>query len=249
MTITVEVHQDSVAVFTINRPERRNALNHAMLSDLREALRKLDRSAIRALILTGAGQNFCAGADISTVEDGTFVDELRGLLEDLRALDIPVIAAMRGPSLGAGTQLAMACDLRLATDDATFGIPAAKLGLTIDHYTVHHLANEVGHSIARAMLIGAEVFGAPRLTQTGFIHRLISDDADLIDAALSWASDVSKLAPLTMVAHKVMLAADEIAAPQSPESVNARARAWQSADLREGQAAFAERRSAHFTGN
>ena len=170
------------------------------------------------LVLTGGGVNFCAGADLSTVEDEAFVALLRDTLETLRRVPIPVVAAIRGPALGAGTQLALACDLRLATSGATFGIPAGKLGLTVDHWTVQQLARQAGHSIARAMLVGAEVFDGRRLAQSGFVHRLVDDDADVLGEALAWADSLSHLAPLTLAAHKAMLDAAEVAEEASTRS-------------------------------
>ena len=103
---------------------------------------------------------------------------LRGFTE----LPIPTIAAIDGPALGAGTQLAVACDLRIATPASRFGIPAARLGLVVDHWTVERLARELGWPIARAMLLAAETYDAAALHAAGAVHRL----GDL-DAALTWA--------------------------------------------------------------
>lgn len=237
-----------VTVVTIDRPERRNALDADTLTGLRRALDTVMADRTRVVVLTGAATNFCAGADLSTVEDEHFVAELRGLLEDLKNLPVPVVAAIHGPALGAGTQLAMACDLRISTPDATFGIPAAKLGLTVDQYTVHHLADAVGHSIARAMLTGAEVFDAERLARVGFVHRLVEVGADVRDEAVAWAARLAGLAPLTIAAHKVMLAEVEAAAEPSVRSRAARAEAWDSEDLAAGLVAFAEKRRPRFQG-
>lgn len=245
---TVLDDPDGVRVLTLDRPERRNALDAATLAELRAAVAAATGHGCRVLVVTGAGSNFCAGADLSTVEDDAFVAELRGLLEDLATFPVPVIAAIHGPALGAGTQLAMACDLRLATRDATFGIPAAKLGLTVDHYTVHHLGLAVGHSIARAMLTGAEVFDAERLAASGFVHRLVEPGTDVAAEAVSWAVDLARLAPLTIAAHKAMLTDVETAPAPSDEAVAARATAWASEDLAAGLAAFAAKRRPEFEG-
>ncbi len=242
------ISSNLIATVIIDRQERRNALDHAALKELRAAVAAVASSDAKVTILTGAGKNFCAGADISTVEDGEFVSDLRGLLEDLRALSIPVIGAIRGPALGAGTQLAMVCDLRIATTNAMFGIPAAKLGLTVDQYTVHHLTNEVGHSIARAMLTGAETFDGQRLAQVGFVHRLVDGDADVLGEAQAWAEQLVNLAPLTIAAHKAMLSSAEKMTEPTSAAIEARARAWESDDLKEGVAAFGDRRAPNFLG-
>ncbi|MBS1847864.1 MAG: enoyl-CoA hydratase/isomerase family protein [Actinobacteria bacterium] len=250
MAVLVETHSEAEGVtsVTLDRPERRNALDRAHLVDLRAALADAVEAQVRAVVVSGAGSNFCAGADLSTVEDDGFVDELRGLLEDLRRAPFAVIAAVHGPALGAGTQLAMACDLRVATRDATFGIPAAKLGLTVDAFTVHHLSRAVGHSIARAMLVGTEVFGAPALAESGFVHRLVDDDVDVRSLGVEWAVSIAALAPLTIAAHKAMLSDAEALRAPSNASIAARAAAWNSADLGEGLAAFTDRRRPQFKG-
>jgi enoyl-CoA hydratase len=250
MTVHVDPppHHDDNEVVTLDRPERRNALDHATLVELRAAVIGAPGRGARVLVLTGGGVNFCAGADLSTVEDDAFVALLRDTLETLRRVPIPVVAAIRGPALGAGTQLALACDLRLATSGATFGIPAGKLGLTVDHWTVQQLARQAGHSIARAMLVGAEVFDGARLAQSGFVHRLVGDDADVLGEALAWADSVSHLAPLTLAAHKAMLDAAEVAEEASDELAATRLAAWRSDDLAEGLAAFGERRRPIFRG-
>lgn len=251
MTVHVDPvpENDGIEVVTLDRPERRNALDHTTLVELRSAVLGAPGRGARVLVLTGGGVNFCAGADLSTVEDEAFVALLRDTLETLRRVPIPVVAAIRGPALGAGTQLALACDLRLATAGATFGIPAGKLGLTVDHWTVQQLARQAGPSIARAMLVGAEVFDGRRLAQSGFIHRLVEDDADVLGDALAWADSLSHLAPLTLAAHKAMLDAAEIAEEASDEVAAARLAAWRSDDLVEGLAAFAERRRPEFRGH
>ncbi len=248
------VHRDSlsdpvgVMVVTLDRQDRRNALDHAHLSELRAAVTSAVHDGVRALVLTGAGRNFCAGADLSTVEDEGFVAELRGALEDLRTAPFAVIGAIHGPALGAGTQLAMACDLRLATRGATFGIPAARLGLTVDAYTVHHLAGAVGHSVARAMLVGTEVFDGTALAGSGFVHRLVDDDTDVRAAGIDWAGDIARLAPLTIAAHKAMLADAETPVEPSTAAIEARLAAWRSDDLAAGLAAFADKRRPEFHG-
>lgn len=250
MTVHVTQPADAPLVdqITLDRPERRNALDHDALTDLRAALRDAGARTQRAVVLHGAAGHFCAGADLSTVEDEDFVALLRDVLMTIRAAPMPVVAAIEGAALGAGTQLALACDLRIATARASFGIPAAKLGLTIDQWTVHQLSTQVGGSIARAMLTGAEVFRGDRLFDSGFVHRLVGDAGDVLDEAIEWATSLTALAPLTIGAHKAMLAAAESASDPPDDVAQARVRAWQSEDLAEGIAAFSERRPAIFKG-
>ena len=249
MPVLVEALPDAadVVVVTLDRPERRNALDHATLRSLRDAITHAVDQRARVLVLTGAGGHFCAGADLTGVEDEGFVDLLRSVLEGLHSAPFPVVAAIEGAALGAGTQLAMSCDLRIATADASFGIPAAKLGLTVDHWTVQQLARHAGDSLARVMLLGAEVLRGDRLHASGFVHRLV-DEGGVAEPARAWARELRALAPLTIAAHKVMLGVAEHVEEPPPEAVEARAAAWASADLQEGLAAFRERRPAAFQG-
>jgi enoyl-CoA hydratase len=232
-----------VAVITIDRVERRNALDHEALEQLLDAHARAD--AARVVVLTGAGGHFCAGADLSGVEDVTFTDLLRTVLGALRDDPRPIVAACDGAALGAGTQLAVACDLRVATLDARFGIPAAKLGLAVDHWTVERLALLAGHGPARAMLLGAETYGGEDALRLGLVQRL----GDL-DEALGWADEIAALAPLTIAAHKVALNRLEmpIGPGDDPDVQAAVARAWASEDLQEGIAAFRDRRRPQFRG-
>ena len=124
------------------------------------------------LVLTGAPPAFCAGADLTGVEEGEFARLLAEVLRGFSELPIPTIAAIDGPALGAGTQLAIACDLRVATPSSRFGIPAAQLGLVVDHWTVERLARELGWSIARTMLLAAETYDGAALHAAGAVHRL-----------------------------------------------------------------------------
>lgn len=242
MTVRVE-WDDRVVVVTIDRPERRNAVDHATLLALRDAQRDATDGGARALVLTGASPAFCAGADLTGVESGQFVATLTEVLRGFGELPITTIAAIDGPALGAGTQLAVACDLRVATAASPLGIPAAKLGLVVDHWTVERLARELGPATARSMLLAAETYRADRLAVMGVVHRL----GNLGDA-VTWAHEIAGLAPLTVAAHK--LALERSAPPPETDALveSARERAWASADAEEGRQAFLEKRPPRFTG-
>ncbi|HET6952935.1 MAG TPA: enoyl-CoA hydratase-related protein [Acidimicrobiales bacterium] len=225
-----------VAVVTIDRPERRNAVDDAALEELAAALDGCGAD-VRALVLTGAGGHFCAGADLTGVEDTAFTALLRTVLERLRLAPFVTVAAVDGAALGAGTQLAVACDLRVATAPASFGIPAGRLGLAVDAWTVERLVQLAGHGPARAMLLAAEVLKGDEAHRLGFVQRL--GDAD---EALAWADDIAALAPLTIRAHKAALEA-------TADAPAAFERAWASQDFQEGLAAFRDRRRPVFRGS
>lgn len=235
--------QGRVALVTLDRPERRNAVDHATLLDLRRVQLEVVSAGSRCLVLTGAPPAFCAGADLTGVESGAFVDALVVALRGFTELPIPTVAAIDGPALGAGTQLAISCDLRVASERSVFGIPAAKLGLVVDHWTIERLAREMGWPVARAMLIAAQTYRTEQLVASGAIHRV----GNLQDA-MAWAAELAELAPLTMAAHKRALETSSPPPRVDAAVEQARAAAWASADAGEGRLAFLEKRPPRFTG-
>ncbi|WP_208027184.1 enoyl-CoA hydratase [Rhabdothermincola sediminis] len=240
------IHYDQrgrVALVTIDRPERRNALDQDSLAGLEGALGRATEAASRALVLTGAGGHFCSGADLSGVEDTEFVQALNRVLAGLRDAPFPTIAAVEGFALGAGTQLAVACDLRVATPDARFGVPAAKLGLMVDWWTVQRAASMCGQGAARAMFLTTEQLAGERAFGLGLVQRLGG-----LDDALGWAGEIAALAPLTVQGLKLGLNLTEPVSPAPDAYVDAFRRAWSSEDLQEGLAAFRERRKPEFRG-
>jgi enoyl-CoA hydratase len=242
MAIHIERRTDDVRVVVIDRPERRNAIDAEHVEALRDAVTGAPNTT-RALVLRGARGHFCAGADISGIEGPDFAVLLRGLLHALRDAPFPCIAGVDGVALGAGTQLAVACDLRTTTDDAVYGIPAAKLGLVVDLWTVQRLVALAGQGVARSMLLAADTLTGAEAHRLGLAQRLCEPGQ-----AVSWATDIAEKAPLTIRAHKLMLNALDAPVPADAEVSEAFDRAWGSDDLVEGRAAFAERRSPVFRG-
>lgn len=228
-------------MITLSRPERRNAVDHATLLELLDAQRAC--TAARVVVLTGAPPAFCAGADLTGVEEGVFAADLRRVLVGFTDLRAPVIAAVDGPAMGAGTQLVSVCDLRVATPGSRFAVPAARLGLMIDQWTVERMSREFGWSITRSMLLAAEVCDAERLHAAGVVHRL----GDLGDA-LAWAAEIARLAPLSIAGHKLALEAVAGELPVDERVEAARLAAWASADADEGRRAFLDKRPADFGG-
>ena len=246
--MTVRTDRDrGVTVVTLDRPNRRNAVDHETLLQLlhvQAEIRGTSPHDTRVVVLTGAPPAFSAGADLHGVEAGQFAIDLSLVLRGFGALPVPVIAAIDGPALGAGAQLAIAADLRVATATSVIGIPAAKLGLVVDHWTVRRLAAEFSPSVARAMLLAAETYTGEQLHVLGGVHRL-----GTLEDAVGWAHEIAELAPLTIAGHKVAL---EHAAPEPPmvdHVEEARADAWSSDDAVEGRTAFLEKRRPDFTGS
>jgi enoyl-CoA hydratase len=231
-----------VALLTIDRQERRNAIDAEACDQLLIAIAAAVDDGSRVVVITGAGGHFCAGADLSGVEADDFRRSLRALLDGMVGAPVPIVAAVEGVALGAGTQLAVASDLRVAAPDARFGIPAAKLGLMVDHWTVQRLALLAGHGPARLMLLAAEEISGERAAALGLVQRI-----GHLDDALEWAERIAGLAPLTIAGHKLALNKLEPALHDSAVA-EAVSRAWSSDDLAEGQAAFRERRPPRFQG-
>lgn len=256
MSIVSYSVRDRVGRLTISRPERRNALNHAALEELHDGVRRAGSDGVRVLVLTGDADQFCSGADLKELEDQAFTRALRLVLDDLAALPVPTIAAISGACMGLGMQLALACDLRLATDDARFAVPVAKLGLMVDHWTVQRLALLAGHSTARWMVMTARPVTAERAHAVGLVHELVVAGDDGPGAAVAAAADelagqIAQLAPLSLSGSKLgldLLERDAAAIDPEGRYVAAFDAAWASDDLVEGRRAFDQRRPARFEG-
>jgi enoyl-CoA hydratase len=245
-----------VGRLTISRPDRRNALNHQALEELHEGVRRAAGDELRALVLTGDADQFCAGADLKELEDLAFTRDLRRALDDLAALPFPTVAAIAGACMGLGSQLALSCDLRLATEDARFAVPVARLGLMVDHWTIQRLALLAGHSTARWMLLTAEPVTAEAAHRVGLVHQLVATGATgpgvaVLAAADELAGRIATLAPLALAGSKLgldLLERDTSELDAEGAYRSAFEAAWASDDLVEGRRAFGERRSPEFRG-
>jgi enoyl-CoA hydratase len=232
-----------VDLITIDRHERRNALDTAHLVELREALERALARGARAIVVTGAGSSFCAGADLGTVYGGDFRKELYATLSTITSAQVPVIAAVNGPAVGAGTQLAIACDLRVADTAATFAVPTARNGLAVDPWTVRRLALLAGGGPARSLLLGCSSLDADAA-----LHHGLADRAGEVADALAWADDIATMAPLTLRYSKLALESllEDGADDQTLDA--AFEACWASDDLAEGGRARAEKRQPEFRG-
>ncbi|CAM2771426.1 enoyl-CoA hydratase [Prescottella defluvii] len=233
-----------VVTLELQRPDRRNALNSELCIALREGLEKAVAEEARVVVLTGQGTAFCAGADLSgDVYAEGFTDTLLEMLHTIDSVPIPVIAAINGPAIGAGTQLALASDLRVVAPEARFGIPAAKLGITVDKWTVRRLVSLVGGGPARTMLLGAEMLSADEAFARGLANKV----GDLV-AAQEWARTIAELAPLSVRHLKMVFNDDGTREPQTEEQLAALFAAWGSDDAQEARAARAQKRAPEFRG-
>jgi enoyl-CoA hydratase len=233
-----------VTTIELQRPERRNALNSELVDELREAVEKAVAEEIRAIVLTGQGSVFCAGADLSgDAFAADYPDRLIALHKTIDAVPIPVIGAINGPAIGAGLQLAMICDLRVVAPEAFFQFPTSKYGLALDNWSIRRLSSLVGYGRARGMLLAADKLGADAALQTGMANRI----GTLADAQ-AWAADIVGLAPLALRHAKRVLNDDGAYEDQSPVHKELFDKAWGSQDVIEAQIARVEKRPPNFKG-
>jgi enoyl-CoA hydratase len=236
---------EAVMTIELQRPERRNALNSQLVDELREAIAKAgDDGSTRAIVLTGQGTVFCAGADLSgDAFAADYPDRLIDLHKVMDAVPIVMIGAINGPAIGAGLQLAMRCDLRVVAPEAFFQFPTSKYGLALDNWSIRRLSSLVGHGRARAMLLTAEKLTTEAGLLTGMVNRI----GTLADAQ-AWAAEVAGLAPLAIQHAKRVLNDDGAMEEQWPEHKELFDRAWASQDVVEAQVARIEKRPPKFQG-
>jgi enoyl-CoA hydratase len=236
--------RDRVAVLTLDRPEKHNALTVELCHRIRGAL---DEAAeARVVVITGRGRSFCSGADLDEVYTADFRDALYAMLHAVTDLPKPVVAAVNGAAIGAGTQLAIAADFRVVAPPARFGVPTAKIGLAVDPWTIRRLALIAGNATARRLLLACDQVDADAAVACG-----LADRAGGTDEALAWAQGMTSLAPLTQSYSKRVLNAVFEPAFDGPLSADLEAAfegCWTSEDFAEGRRSRAERRPPVFRG-
>ncbi|WP_231933633.1 enoyl-CoA hydratase/isomerase family protein [Micromonospora coxensis] len=242
--LTVEV-TGAVATVTIHNPARRNAMTAGMWKQLPVLLDGLEADpAVRALVLTGAGGTFCAGADLGDLDELLDAGDHSIAVaaeERLAAFAKPTVAAVQGACVGGGCQLAVACDLRIAAQDARFGVPPARLGLVYPAPTTRRLTRLVGPSTAKFLLFTAELVDAERALRVGLVDEVLPVDGltarvDAITAAIAQRSQLSVAAAKEIV--------DDRAGPARIAWWHRKVR--DSGEAREGVAAHHERRPPNF---
>jgi len=248
----------AIATITLDRPAVLNALNAALLSELARALADLDaRADIRAIVITGSGEKaFAAGADIGELNAlpnaGAGAEKARigqHITERIESLSKPVIAAVNGFALGGGCELAMACDIRIASENAKFGQPEVNLGLIPGYGGSQRSTRLVGKGMALYLCLTGEIVDAREALRIGLVERVVPL-AGLMDEAHRIAAAIASKAPLAIAAckraihrgaHLSLADALEVEAMEFGLLVN-------SEDFREGTSAFLEKRKAAWTG-
>jgi enoyl-CoA hydratase len=250
---------DAVALVTFNNPEKRNAMSREIREALPRVLEALQADdGVRVVVITGAGdKSFVSGADISEFAEQRTSPEARAEYDRLAAalnrawagLDKPLIAMIRGFCIGGGLFTALQADIRVASDDSQFGVPAARLGLGPGFAGVTGLTNLVGPAWAAEILFSARRCSAAEALQMGLVNRVVPA-ADLREQTMGLARAIAANAPLTVAACKAAIrAAGQSADQRDMGRVETMIEAcYQSEDYREGQRAFAEKRPPAFSG-
>jgi enoyl-CoA hydratase len=245
----------AVALLTVNRPAQLNALNADVIEALDRAVAELESASdVRAVVLTGAGRAFVAGADIAAMRSLSALDAERfaargqGVFDRLSALPMPVIAAVNGFALGGGCELAMACDILLAGDKAVFGQPEVKLGLIPGFGGTQRLVRRVGLSTALDLCLTARNVNADEAVAIGLASRRV--EGDVVAAALEMGEQFVSLGPVAVRLCKRVV--HENADASLPTGLAAERTAFgmcfATEDQREGCSAFLEKRAPAFAG-
>ncbi|GED98912.1 crotonase/enoyl-CoA hydratase family protein [Gordonia crocea] len=258
MSDVVEVsRQGPVTIFTLNRPEARNAVNRALTTQLGAALAEFAADPEQRVgVLTGTGQAFCAGADLKALASGEGIDDpdhpergFAGMVQFF--IDKPLIAAVNGFALGGGTELVLVCDLAVMAQSATLGLPEVKRGLIAGAGGLLRLHRQIPPKIAAELVMTGRPMTSAEGLQWGLVNRVVPDD-EVLASAVELAEAVAANAPLAVRASKRLMK-DSAAASDWAEEL------WQrnaeeliglagSADFIEGTTAFAQKRNPIWTG-
>jgi enoyl-CoA hydratase len=199
-----------VGLITLNRPKQLNALNDALMNELRDALSEFDRDdAIGAIVLLGSEKAFAAGADVSAMKDWSYMDVYKTNFitrnwESLRSVRKPVIAAVAGVALGGGCELAMMCDIVIAADNAKFGQPEIKLGIIPGAGGTQRLPRAIGKSKAMDLVLTGRTMDAQEAERAGLVARIVAPDK-LLDEAIAVAASICAYSlPAVMMAKEAV---------------------------------------------
>jgi enoyl-CoA hydratase/carnithine racemase len=242
--VKLERNQNFVTL-TLNRPEKRNAINRAVIELLDNALSSVEADKdVRAVVIRGEGRAFCSGLDLRDIEQmGTGGLTFEKVIARLQKLTVPTIAAVHGDALTGGLVLALTCDLRIASEGARLGMTPARIGYLPTYWIFRKFVETVGPANTAEIMYLADPVDARRAREMGLVHRVVPDDS-LLAAADKWAATIAGNAPLSVRAMKQMIArvisdAFEVGHSDLDEVGN---KVRTSQDAREGVRAFLEKR-------
>ena len=241
----------NLGYLTINRPKALNALNTEVLSELADALKEIEADdAVKAVIVTGEGKAFVAGADIAqmsklnAVEGRAMMQAGHKVMNTIDQMPKPFIAAVNGFALGGGCELAMACDIRIASSKAKFGQPEVGLGIIPGFCGTQRLSRLVGKGMAKYLIYSAEMINAEEAFRIGLVEKVVEPDA-LMEAAEKLANTIASKAPIAVAQAKIAInnGFDMDLKSASQLEVEATTVCFGSEDQKEGMAAFLEKRT------
>jgi len=245
---------DGIATVTLNRPDKRNAMNAAMLVGLRVCFDRLDeRGDVRVVVVRGAGPAFCSGMDLREMEErrGVASDGESNVITVLQRIERsrhPTIAVLHGDAIAGGCELALHCDLRIASDAARIGMPLARIGLVVPFPLGQKLVEVVGPAMARELLFTGRLINARRAFEIGMVHQVVAA-AELENASAALARTIAANAPLALTGMKAVILRATAREAQVHEDLDTLVqRARQSADASEGRRAMLEKRPPSFRG-
>ncbi len=248
----------AVATLTMSRPEAMNALNRKVLQDLKDALAQVRANrAVRAVIITGEGNAFIAGADIKEMlalaDDPAAIRQFtefgQSVLRDIETLPQPVIAAINGFALGGGLELALACDIRIASSDARLGLPEVGLGIMPGLGGTQRTTRLAGRGVASELIFTGDLIGAEEAMRVGLVNRVVAP-AQLMETARQMAERIASRAPIAVAkAKEAILAAERLPLEEGLAlEVDLASEVHATSDRVEGMRAFVEKRAPVFTG-
>lgn len=249
---TITVHQsDGIALLTLNRPDKRNAISYELIDELQQALELLRSSQSLVLILTGQGKAFCSGMDLENLksligrtEEQNLQDSrtMARLFRSIHDFPKPTIAAVNGPAIAGGTGIATICDFTLATPEAKFGYTEVRIGF-VPAIVSTFLVRQVGEKHARDLLLTGRIFSAEEALRLGLVNEIV-DPERLLPRAYQLARELIENSPASLRATKELLAQSVNAEldRELEKSIKENARVRQTHDFQEGIAAFLEKR-------
>ncbi len=249
----------AIGRLTLNRPEKLNAFAGRMRDEIFEALAELDSPDVRAVVITGAGRGFCSGADVRYLGElleardaanfEKLLDAGRRVVTKIREMAAPIVASVNGPAAGGGLNLALACDIRIASDRATFGQTFTRIGLAPDWGGLHFLPRLVGEAKALELMMTGEIVGAAEALRIGLVNRLVpheelASETNRLAEMLAGRPEASLRAIKRGVYASSSRSLDETLEFESASQLEC----FASEDAREGVAAFFEKRPPRFGG-
>lgn len=248
--------KDAIGIITLNRPDKLNSFNRQMSLMLQEKLDECKKTAIRCVYITGAGKAFSAGQDLAEVTDPEgpgmkkiLSEHFNPIIHRIKTLEKPVIAAINGVAAGAGANIALACDIVVAAESASFIQAFSKIGLIPDSGGTHTLPRLIGWQKASAIMMLGEKISAPDAERMGMIYKVFSDPS-FIAESMQIAETLAKMPTrgLAYTKHVLQMSVSNTLEEQLQDEDIFQQRAADTADYKEGVAAFLEKRKPNFTG-